>query len=218
MKIQELERKVEAAAEAARKNAEADRRDELDKAKLQEQMNAAAEAGDLPLYRKLKEQITEIEDAGVVRRAHFKKISASVTKEEVTGAWGAFASDYGKQLSSKKAAFEKHMKAAEDAYREMVECQHNAFAQRQKLAGYIGLDPVSMGQVNPELERVFPMPYLASGAVPVDDVSVRVGGLGILEPVVAWYICRMGYEKATELSQAADVRKVLDELRNHLVR
>ena len=143
--ITDIDLMVKSAAEnAARIEAETETA-EKEKASLMAQANAAAEAGDLPLYRKLKAQVDALDDAAFVRAAQLKKLSRGVSESDVRGAWSNYAADHDKTLASMLSDLEKKKAAFLDAYKACMDKQRDALVVRERLAGYIESDPASFG-------------------------------------------------------------------------
>ena len=217
MTIKELEKKIHD-ANSAREQMAREQEDALFASReLKRKADDAAAVGDVDGYLKFKTELDRQEAIFYVRKTQLERSQKVVTDDEISDAWDSFAKGYNKNLASKQTDFEKLKKAALSAYREMVDLQTDALIQRQKLADLAGITAVSMGSVTPECERRFPMDYISTSTASDDQVTFRVGGLGILDPNLAMFLDSMGHNTMTALCQDNGVHKVLTIVKNHCV-
>lgn len=213
MTIKELEKKIQD-ANSARDQMAREQEDALFASReLKRQADDAAAAGDVDGYLKFKNELDRQEAVFFVRKTQLERSQKVVTDAEISDAWDSFAKGYNKNLASKQAEFEKLKKAALSAYREMVDLQRDALIQRQKLADLAGVTAISMGSITPEFERRFPMDYIDTASD--DQVTFRVGGLGVLDPDLAMYLDSMGHNTMMALCQDTGVHKILTVVKNH---
>ena len=140
------------------------------KRELERQATKAAESGDLELYRALKKQATAIEEESFVRAAQLGKLKNPVSEEEVLSAWGGYAGTYNKSLTAHLAELEKKKNAFLDEYEILVKMQGDALAVRDRLAGYLGLEPTEATRklemdyipFQPQIERPPVTDYMAA--------------------------------------------------------
>ena len=168
--ITELDKKVADAAEkVAQLKADAKEANGK-KLELDRQATKAAESGDLELYRALKKQTAAIEDESFVRAAQLGKLKNPVSEEEVLSAWGDYAGTYNKSLTEHLAELEKRKNAFLDEYEALVKMQGDALAVRDRLAGYLGLEPTEATRklemdyipFQPQIERPPVTDYMAA--------------------------------------------------------
>ena len=138
--VKDIDLKIAAAAAEVEKAKEADRQDEIKKEDLRQQMAAAAEDGNLSLYRSLKDQISALDDAEFVRSTHLRKLGSGVTAEEVAAAWDNYVTDYDKRLRGNLADLEQKKAAFLDCYAALIGMQAEAIQTRERLSGYVKID------------------------------------------------------------------------------
>lgn len=193
--VADIDKKVADAAEKKNQLKAESKQADSRKLDLDKQSTAAAEAGDLELYRALKKQAASIEEESFVRAAQLGKLQNPVSEDEVLSAWKDYTTTYNKTMSAHLAELEKKKNAFLDEYETLVKMQGEALVIRERLAGYLGEEFAKtvdsrMGMevipFNPQFERPPVTDYMASfylsqrkgerreGYLMVDPVTERV--------------------------------------------
>ena len=140
MKLQELDKRYEAAAKA-RKQLENDvelLQHNIDA--LNNQAMTLATAGNVEDYKRKRNEVVNLEAELFVKRAQLKANASPVSAEEVKDAWKNYAADRNKQLDDMLAKYRTHKKALAAEYRDMIEYQAETLANRERCAQYLGIN------------------------------------------------------------------------------
>ena len=147
-------------------------------ASAKEKAQEAAEAGDLVAY---KASSTEAQDLGtelIVAKAHFKRLGsgdAIVTQEEADSAWKDYTEGYNKKFDKIYSALEEKRAAMLDLIRELIDLQEEAFANRERLAKYAGINPKCYTVLDKPLDAPFPCRCLPD--IPGKGEKMRMNGI-----------------------------------------
>lgn len=96
------------------------------------EMNLAAAAGDLELYRQIKAEKTGREEQLIVAEASFRVPVPDL--DEAVAAWDSYSKKYKAEFAKKYEALQAARKAVKDALSDLAECQNQALKYREKLA------------------------------------------------------------------------------------
>ena len=112
-----------------------------DAKELQEaQAEAAALQGDIPLYRKIRDEAKETADTLFVREKQLEKLTIRKTEKEARDAWEEYAEDYNKKFVKAWASYEAARSNLYAAFMALVKDQAEAFEIREKCAAIAGID------------------------------------------------------------------------------
>ena len=106
--------------------------------KLDAEMNIAATAGDVELFRKIKQEKTAEEDALVVLEASFAPPAPD--REDAVNAWTVYRTKYKGEFANKYDALKAARSAVKDAMEALADCQNEALILRERLADVCGIN------------------------------------------------------------------------------
>ncbi len=176
---------------------------------LRQQAEAAAAAGDVDKYRELKAQLENAEDDSFVRRAALRKKAEPISETMVREAWTDYAAGAEKVIAKRLAQYQKSLSAAREAYRAAIDIQREACQIRERLAGYIGVD---VSVLSRELDAKFSFNNGIPNVAGPEDVTLRCGGLGVLDPDLAIYVSSLA-QTPLELVQSSAAQDALRVVR-----
>lgn len=110
---------------------------------LDAEIAAAAEAGDVELYKVKKAEKDDVAIALHVKRARADKLSKPATKEDAFAAWDNYVGGHNKKLKKAVAEFEAEREKFNAMYAALVDLQNDACVVRERLAAAVDVDPDS---------------------------------------------------------------------------
>lgn len=181
MKIQDIERMVEEAAEKLHNMIKA--RDEAAQRaeKCLTEAEDAAIAGDTERYKKLKSQADDAAATNYVCTKQIERMKSGpvVTKDEVVDAWTDYAKEYNKTLKAKLKKFHDMKMSMLKEYAEMVDLQGEACAVRERLAEQAGIKIDGARRGN-SLDKIFQMEFIpCAGRTMAEKTMSGIGQLSI---------------------------------------
>lgn len=181
---------------------------------LKQQADAAAAAGDVDKYLRLKGEFEREDAVAYVRKTQLEQQADAVSQQDIEAGWNSYSSEYGKKLSALRAEYEKSVSAALSVFRKMIDLQHEALCQRRELAELSGLhvDFANAGTV----EFKFPMEYVLPGGNRAEGVYFRVGQMGAIDPNLAFYFAHLGHDRMLDLCRDDEARRLVQECVVHL--
>lgn len=143
MTLKELKRKFELTLKAkGERLAEIDQL-KRDREKIDAEMLAAADCGDLDAYMNLDKKKRDIEAKIFVYSRSLPNPKNAVTRDEVVTAWDGFAKGYNKDTQAKYKAFLADCKELAKKYGELVRIQNAALIERNRAYEIMGEKPNS---------------------------------------------------------------------------
>ena len=209
MKINDLEKKAQAASEARKQLAiEADRA-EAEQRRLKAEADAAIDAEDIDKYLSLKAQMERADAAYLIRKRQLEKAAAPITKEDTRAAWDDYRPGYERKLSAALATVDKKCEEFLAAYHAAVVLQEEACTTREKLGSYIGLraDVIGMG----EMDSTYPLTSIPTYSG-VEGITLR-GPCGVFDPRLSFVLACMS-DKAVELASNPKARHIITVVAN----
>lgn len=137
--IADIEKKVQDAAAARARMEQEQAKAAAEKAEYERKADAAADAGDVESFLKLKQQAEHAEAVSYIMHRQLEKKIAPVSAGEVNIAWADYANTYGKALASELAKLEKAKDALLSEYAKLISMQEEALAARARMAGYVDM-------------------------------------------------------------------------------
>lgn len=119
-----------------------------DKERLEGEAEAAAQEGNIPLYREKREEAQLAGDTLFVRSKQAEKLKILATEDEAKAAWKDYAESYNKTFAKSWAAYEKARRDLCASFLEIVNAQNEALRMRAKCAECAGI-PDNGGFMNP---------------------------------------------------------------------
>ncbi len=214
--IAQIMEKIKSAHDANERMKQEQERAAIESRELKRKADEAAAAGDIDGYLRLKQELDRQEAVAYVRKTQLERQANPVSQEEITAAWDGYSSDYVKKMNAARKEYQTAKTAALSAFRKLLDLQHEALAQREKLADIAGIPAKEALHISPEAERAFPMPYIFEGRPnKLEGVFCRLGGFGLLHPDLAFYIGNLGYSEMAALMKDADTNRIICEINNH---
>lgn len=138
---------------------------------------AAAEAGDVALYKANKAAKDDVAISLHVKRTRADKLSKPVTKEDAFAAWDNYVGGHNKKLKKALADFAAERDKFNAMYAALVDLQNEACVAREHLAAAVDVDPDSF--------KMDTIPC-ASGLETLGLLSL--GGSNIKDPDANYYL------------------------------
>lgn len=110
-----------------------------DKERLEGEAEAAAQEGNIPLYREKRDAAQLKADTIFVRNKQAEKLKVLATEAEAKAAWKDYAESYNKAFAKSWAAYEKARRDLCAAFLEIVNAQNEALRMRAKCAECAGI-------------------------------------------------------------------------------
>ena len=133
--VNDADKKANAVVEAQAEIESVKKKSAAEKAELENQAEAAADAGNVDRYMQLKQQAERVDATAYVRVKQLEKVTGP-TNEEISAAWNDYAAGYSKSLSAGLARLEKAKEALLAEYAALIDLQETALKTRARLAGY----------------------------------------------------------------------------------
>ena len=119
-----------------------------DKERLEGEAEAAAQEGNIPLYREKRDAAQLKADTIFVRNKQAEKLKILATEAEAKAAWKDYAESYNKAFAKSWGAYEKARRDLCAAFLEIVNAQNEALRMRAKCAECAGI-PDDRGFLQP---------------------------------------------------------------------
>lgn len=110
-----------------------------DKERLEGEAEAAAQEGNIPLYREKRDAAQLAGDTLFVRSKQAEKLKILATEDEAKAAWKDYAESYNKGFAKSWATYEKARRDLCAAFLEIVNAQNEALRMRAKCAECAGI-------------------------------------------------------------------------------
>ena len=146
------------------------------KAKLTDEILAAAAAGDLELYESKVEAQEKVDRSLTVKKAFLANQVSTITEKDARSAWANYVSDYNKRLKSGLAEYQKAKAALCAMYGSLIELQKAALKVREEISADSGTETESF-----ELDCI-PFHNYGNGTL------VRLSGFGCSDPDAVFYL------------------------------
>lgn len=130
---------------------------QADKERLEKEADAAAQGGELSLYREKRDAAQLATDTLFVRSKQIEKLSVLRTEVEAKAAWKEYADGYNKTFAKSWAAYEKARQDLCAAFLEIVNAQNEALRMRAKCAECAGIPDDGKGFSPSGYDRILPM-------------------------------------------------------------
>lgn len=139
---------------------------EEDQARLDQEADTAAQAGDLSLYQAKRDEAKLATDTLFVRRKQLEKTSCVRSEQEAKEAWHEYAETYNKTFAKNWAAYMKAREALYNDFLALVHGQEAALAIREKCAACCDMAPdgISGSLFGSGLDSAFPMKLIPDNA------------------------------------------------------
>ena len=198
LSIEQIEKK--AAEYNAKKKELSERINTLEKKEIEanDRATAAADAGDLPGYKKA---VAESGDIGIeleFSRDLLNKMTGSgVSQQEASAAWKDYADGYNAKFDRMYADFEKKRTELLSTYCALVDLQAEALKTREKLADIGGYGIRLFGIFDKPYDNIFPCRLLPS--VDKDpEFNLSFNGTMVKDPDAVFYL--VNYRKSKNIT------------------
>lgn len=146
------------------------------KAKLTDEILAAAAAGDLELYESKVEAQEKVDRNLTVKKAYLEHRVSTVTEKDARSAWANYVSDYNKRIKSGFAEYQKAKAELCLMYGYLIELQKAALKVREDISADSGTETNSF-----ELDCI-PLHNYGNG------IQVRLNGINCSDPDAIFYL------------------------------
>ena len=128
-----------------------------DKERLEKEADAAAQEGNIPLYREKRDAAQLATDTLFVRNKQAEKLKILATEDEAKAAWKEYAESYNKAFAKSWATYEKARRDLCAAFLEIVNAQNEALRMRVKCAECAGIPEDGKAYSPSGYDRSLPM-------------------------------------------------------------
>ncbi len=210
------------AQERIAKKAELKRRiEQLEKleATATEKAQVAAENGDVEAYKASSTECQEIGTELIVAKAQLSKLGsgdAIITQEEAVAVWDDYTKEYNKAFDKLYSAIETKRNELLASIREMIELQEKAFADRERLVNYGGIDSHAYAVIDKPFDRVLSCQYLPEE--PTNCEKLHLKGLLSTNADILYYLAWYAESKSLtgiDFIQNSEVSRVKNIIERH---
>ena len=153
---------------------------------LQDEADAAAEAGNVELYEEKIAEKDKIERAIFVKRNFLDKMKWTVTEDDAIKAWEGYVAEYNRRLTKARADFLAAKEKLIKLYSDMVELQGEALETRKELGAVVDLD-----------KNTFKMDFIPC-VKKSEAGSLVLDQCGCADPDAAYFLSAMDIKKCQE--------------------
>ena len=171
-------------------------------AELNAEMNAAAESGNVELFKAKKAEKDDVSASIYVKRSCLDKAKGTDHRAEAVEAWNTFAAEYNKKLKNALADIGKQKERLCSLYSDAVDLQNAALTIRERLADAVGMDS----------KTKFNMDFIPCAAGIEAFGLLSLSGVSVKDPDAVYYLSCYSQRNQKRLVAYSEVEPEVDRI------